>query len=262
MLGILDWYTVSTAVFTLVCLCAHGASYLALKAEGEVYRRAKALTKWLWPGTVFLLLVVSLETFYVRPALFSGMAGRPVGMGRTRAGCGRFGGHRHRPAIRRRSADVLGRMRLHRRNAGQRGREPVSGDPLFDGVPGVFDHGVQRLVGREQSAGSHLLVAGGVCVELRLLRVRREALPRPRTQPTRTGTIHNRGMPLTDKVVLITGANGGLGMAVTKAFLEAGARVAGVAKKIQNFRLSRIPTSSLTPRNSGAARPRAPWLRR
>ena len=41
-------------------------------------------------------------------------------------------------------------------------------------------------------------------------------------------------MPLTDKVVLITGANGGLGTAVTNAFLDAGARVAGVAKKIQN----------------------------
>jgi NAD(P)-dependent dehydrogenase (short-subunit alcohol dehydrogenase family) len=41
-------------------------------------------------------------------------------------------------------------------------------------------------------------------------------------------------MPLSDKVVLITGANGGLGTAVTKAFLEAGARVAGVARKIQS----------------------------
>jgi len=41
-------------------------------------------------------------------------------------------------------------------------------------------------------------------------------------------------MPLADKVVLITGANGGLGTAVTNAFLEAGACVAGVARKIQN----------------------------
>jgi NAD(P)-dependent dehydrogenase (short-subunit alcohol dehydrogenase family) len=36
-----------------------------------------------------------------------------------------------------------------------------------------------------------------------------------------------------DKVVLITGANGGLGSHVTKAFLEAGAKVAGVSPKIQ-----------------------------
>jgi NAD(P)-dependent dehydrogenase (short-subunit alcohol dehydrogenase family) len=41
-------------------------------------------------------------------------------------------------------------------------------------------------------------------------------------------------MPLSNKVVLITGANGGLGTAVTNAFLAAGARVAGVSKKIQN----------------------------
>jgi cytochrome d ubiquinol oxidase subunit II len=77
-LGILDWYTVSVAVFTLVCLCAHGASYLALKAEGEVYRRARMLTKWLWPAAVVLLVAVSVETFYVRPEMFTNMAGRPL----------------------------------------------------------------------------------------------------------------------------------------------------------------------------------------
>ncbi|MCU1339114.1 MAG: short-chain dehydrogenase/reductase [Bryobacterales bacterium] len=41
-------------------------------------------------------------------------------------------------------------------------------------------------------------------------------------------------MTLSNKTVLITGANGGLGMAVTKAFLEAGAQVAGVARKIHS----------------------------
>ena len=41
-------------------------------------------------------------------------------------------------------------------------------------------------------------------------------------------------MNLTNKVALITGANGGLGMAVTKAFLEAGAQVGGVSPKIQD----------------------------
>src|SRR5215831_119346 len=37
---------------------------------------------------------------------------------------------------------------------------------------------------------------------------------------------------LTDKVALITGAKGGLGTAVTRAFLEAGARVIGVSRSI------------------------------
>jgi NAD(P)-dependent dehydrogenase (short-subunit alcohol dehydrogenase family) len=41
-------------------------------------------------------------------------------------------------------------------------------------------------------------------------------------------------MRLNDKVVLITGASGGLGTFVTNAFLEAGARVAGVAPSIKN----------------------------
>src|SRR5689334_12132001 len=41
-------------------------------------------------------------------------------------------------------------------------------------------------------------------------------------------------MPLTDKVVLITGANAGAGAAVTWSVPGAGATVAGGAKKIQN----------------------------
>jgi cytochrome d ubiquinol oxidase subunit II len=76
--GILDWYTVSIAVFTLVCLSAHGASYLALKSEGEVYRRSNALTKWLWPATVLLLPLISWETSYVRPEVFTGIVARPA----------------------------------------------------------------------------------------------------------------------------------------------------------------------------------------
>jgi cytochrome bd-type quinol oxidase subunit 2 len=36
------------------------------------------LTKWLWPAAVVLLVVVSVETFYVRPEMFTNMAGRPL----------------------------------------------------------------------------------------------------------------------------------------------------------------------------------------
>ena len=50
-------------------------------------------------------------------------------------------------------------------------------------------------------------------------------------------------MPLSDNVILITGANGGLGSAVTNAFLKAGARVAGVARKIQD---SAFPNANFT----------------
>jgi cytochrome d ubiquinol oxidase subunit II len=39
--GLLDWYTVSVAVFAVVILAAHGATYLMLKTEGAVHARAR-----------------------------------------------------------------------------------------------------------------------------------------------------------------------------------------------------------------------------
>jgi NAD(P)-dependent dehydrogenase (short-subunit alcohol dehydrogenase family) len=50
-------------------------------------------------------------------------------------------------------------------------------------------------------------------------------------------------MKLQNKVVLITGANGGLGTSVTNAFLEAEARVVGVSKSI---RASEFPNPAFT----------------
>ena len=51
-------------------------------------------------------------------------------------------------------------------------------------------------------------------------------------------------MLLKDNVVLITGASGGLGRAVGRAFLDAGARVAGTAPKIEQ---SEFPDSTFLP---------------
>jgi len=45
-------------------------------------------------------------------------------------------------------------------------------------------------------------------------------------------------MTLEDKVAVITGADGGLGMYVTNAFLEAGARVIGVSPSISDSKFS------------------------
>ena len=46
--GILDWYTVSVAVFTTVLLAAHGATYLRLKTTGQLHERSERLARWLW----------------------------------------------------------------------------------------------------------------------------------------------------------------------------------------------------------------------
>ena len=67
--GILDWYTVSVAVFATVLLAAHGANYLVLKTEGRVHDRSAALAKNLWLAIPFLLAIISAETWIVRPDL-------------------------------------------------------------------------------------------------------------------------------------------------------------------------------------------------
>lgn len=76
--GILDWYTACVAVFTLVCVAAHGASYLVWKTQGAVRDRSLALAQRLWP-TVFLLMpLISAATASVRPGMFAEMARRPA----------------------------------------------------------------------------------------------------------------------------------------------------------------------------------------
>ena len=67
--GLLDWYTVSIAVFTAVMLAAHGATYLTLKTEGPVHDRSAQWSKYLWTAVALLFLAVSVESWVVRPDL-------------------------------------------------------------------------------------------------------------------------------------------------------------------------------------------------
>src|SRR5260370_17945861 len=67
--GLLDWYTVSIAIFATVILAAHCATYLTVKTEGAVHYRSSTLAKYLWMAVVPLFLLISIETFLVRPDL-------------------------------------------------------------------------------------------------------------------------------------------------------------------------------------------------
>jgi len=67
--GLLDWYTVSVALFAAVALAAHGATYLTLKTEGVVHDRSASYARVLWVAAVPLLLVISVESGVVRPDL-------------------------------------------------------------------------------------------------------------------------------------------------------------------------------------------------
>ena len=77
--GILDWYTVSVAVFVVMTFVAHGANGLMVKTEGPVYDRSQQIAGPLWKSTVFLLAIISFETWRLRPELFSGMIRQPIG---------------------------------------------------------------------------------------------------------------------------------------------------------------------------------------
>lgn len=76
--GLLDWYTVSMGVFTLIILCAHGAVYLAIKTEGAVHDRAERLAGRLWMAVCPGFIAIAVETWWVRPELIAGMWHRPL----------------------------------------------------------------------------------------------------------------------------------------------------------------------------------------
>jgi len=77
--GILDWFTISVAVFTLVLLAAHGATGLARRTAGALEVRSARAAARLWIATVVLLPVVSIETAIVRPGFFTAITERPLG---------------------------------------------------------------------------------------------------------------------------------------------------------------------------------------
>ncbi|MGH7976273.1 MAG: cytochrome d ubiquinol oxidase subunit II [Limisphaerales bacterium] len=76
--GILDWFTVSVAVFILVTFAAHGANALIFKTEGPVHDRSLRLARWLWKIVLLLLAIITFETWRVRPELFSDMRPKPI----------------------------------------------------------------------------------------------------------------------------------------------------------------------------------------
>jgi cytochrome d ubiquinol oxidase subunit II len=77
--GILDWYTVSVAVFLLVTFAGHGANGLAHRTDGPVRDRSLKLAAMLWKLILVLLLVITVETQFVRPALFFAVLHDPFG---------------------------------------------------------------------------------------------------------------------------------------------------------------------------------------
>lgn len=76
--GLLDWYTVSIAVFAAVLLAAHGATYLALKTAGAVHDRSVVLARHLWAAVLPLFVVITTESWTIRPELPLRAAANPI----------------------------------------------------------------------------------------------------------------------------------------------------------------------------------------
>jgi cytochrome d oxidase subunit CydB len=64
--GILDWYTVLVGVVALAVLTLHGATWLGLKTEGELYSRAVRSASAIWWLVAFLTVVLTRVRVFER----------------------------------------------------------------------------------------------------------------------------------------------------------------------------------------------------
>ena len=76
--GLLDWYTVSVAIFAVVILAAHGATYLTLKTEGPVHDRSATYARHLWALVAPVFLIITVESLKVRPNLSGQAISNPI----------------------------------------------------------------------------------------------------------------------------------------------------------------------------------------
>jgi len=77
--GVLDWYTVLSAVVCVVAVSIHGALYVILKTEGPLNARLRGIVQGLWPALVILTIVSLVATLLVRPQLLDNYLAQPAG---------------------------------------------------------------------------------------------------------------------------------------------------------------------------------------
>jgi cytochrome d ubiquinol oxidase subunit II len=76
--GILDWYTVSAAVFALLAIAAHGATFLTWKTDGPVHDRSRRAATWLYGVAGVLLLPMTVATAVVNTPMLARLPARPL----------------------------------------------------------------------------------------------------------------------------------------------------------------------------------------
>jgi cytochrome d ubiquinol oxidase subunit II len=77
--GILDWYTVLTALVTVCALAQHGALWLLIRVQGEVGRRSQTVAARLWPAVLVLAVLTTVGTYVVQPQMRHNLGAYPLG---------------------------------------------------------------------------------------------------------------------------------------------------------------------------------------
>jgi cytochrome d ubiquinol oxidase subunit II len=77
-LGILDWFTLTVGVTSLLALTYHGATWLILRTEGSVRDRAGKIAGIIWPVLLALVVLVTILAFRVQPHLLERMRDHPA----------------------------------------------------------------------------------------------------------------------------------------------------------------------------------------
>lgn len=77
--GVLDWFTVLSAVVALAALMLHGALWVALKTAGTLRDRMHPITGVLLPGVALLTVVSLFATLWIRPGVLDNYYAWPAG---------------------------------------------------------------------------------------------------------------------------------------------------------------------------------------
>jgi cytochrome bd ubiquinol oxidase subunit II len=78
-MGILDWFTVTVGVTSLLALAHHGALWVALKTHDPVRARASRVASWVLPFLVLAVGLVTVMTFRIQPHVPERMSAHPLG---------------------------------------------------------------------------------------------------------------------------------------------------------------------------------------
>jgi cytochrome d ubiquinol oxidase subunit II len=77
--GILDWFTVLMGIVAFTTLTAHGANFIAMKTEGELQQRSRAIAANAWWGVLATSILALIATSVIRPAIWDNYANSPWG---------------------------------------------------------------------------------------------------------------------------------------------------------------------------------------